>query len=77
MLQAQTGMPGERIDLDEMKKMILKAAGFADVDVLFTAANENAPGPAAAGPGNPGAIEPNPGAATAALQALAFSGGGQ
>ena len=75
MLQQQSGAPGQRIDLDEMKKMILKSAGFADVDVLFTTANEGAPGPAAAGPGNPGAVEPNPGAATAALQALAFSGG--
>ncbi len=75
MLQAQSGMPGERVNLDEIKKMILKSAGFSDVDVIFAPQAQAAPSAAPTGPGIPGTPGGNPGAVTSALQALAFSGG--
>ncbi len=73
-LQQQFGV-GTPMDYDQIKKMILKNAGFADVDVLFTSGASNAPVPPAAGPAVPGATPGNPGTASTALQALAFGGG--
>lgn len=75
MLQQQSGMPGEPLNLDVIKRTILKEAGFSDVDVIFSPQAQAAPSEAPVGPDLPGATQGNPGAVTSALQALAFSGG--
>lgn len=75
MLERQLGQPVEGLNFSDMKKMILKGAGFADVDVLFATQPAGQAGPAPGGPGVPGATQGNPGTISAALQTLAFGGG--
>lgn len=77
MLERQLGQPVESLNFSDMKKMILKGAGFADVDVLFATQPAGQASPAPGGPGVPGAPEGNPGTISAALQTLAFGGGQQ
>jgi hypothetical protein len=78
MLKQQTGM-GTPLDYETLQKTILKGAGFADVDVLFSTTPPSPPpgqiGPPAGGPGVPGASPDASGTASTALQALAFGGG--
>jgi hypothetical protein len=85
-LQRQFGV-GQPMDYDLIKKLILKNAGFADVDVLFATEqpqppqqppgpSQGAPGDAQGGPPVPGIASGNPGTASTALQALAFGGKG-
>ena len=83
-LQRQYGDVGMTLDYDGIKKTILKKAGFADVDVLFTqkppeqlaGQPPGEAGPAEAGPGVPGAAPGAPGTISTALQALTFGGDG-
>ena len=76
MLERQMGGGGEPLDTTTLKKLILKQAGFADVDVLFASTSGNQISPPAAGPGVPGATPGDAGTASTALQALAFGGQG-
>ena len=78
MLKRQTGQ-GTPLNLDDLQKLVLRQAGFTDVDVLFASAAPSAPpGPpqlTQGGPGVPGAPQGDTGTISTALQALAFSGG--
>ena len=74
MLKRQTGQ-GKPLDLDILQKMILKGAGYADVDILFASSSASQAGPPQVGPGVPGASPEDAGTASTALQALAFGGG--
>lgn len=76
VLERQIGGGGEPLDTTALKKLILKEAGFADVDVLFASAPTNQISPPAVGPGIPGASPGASGTASTALQALAFGGQG-
>lgn len=76
MLERQMGGGGEPLDTTTLKKLILKQAGFADVDVLFAGSSGQQAGPVAPGPGVPGATPGAAGTVSTALQALAFGPGG-
>ncbi|HEY6019650.1 MAG TPA: hypothetical protein VIY48_07045 [Candidatus Paceibacterota bacterium] len=69
------GLPMPKpVDLEAFQKMILKGAGFADAEVLFTSAPPSPTGQPPVGPGVPGNASLNSGTASTALQALAFGG---
>jgi len=76
VLERQMGGGGQPLDTTTLKKMILKNAGFADVDVLFASTPPNQIGQTPGGPGVLGIAPGASGTASTALQALAFGGRG-